>query len=252
MCCWLLGEAGMVMMALEGLERVLQVEESRETARREQLENGELAGDDGNRSPFFNSASLIEKALEKHNSSAVAKRANRIWKQHFVSRALCKKTFSKHRTSDATFCVKCKCYVCSACDCKMYHLSYQEELWAVNEEETEAKKSAKKSKKQKKKEKQKQKKAKQQVQPQTPDTKAREMNVARSRSSTVTSVSDTGSAGLSTSFSPQQVRSTPLNEVSLLAPIASSTDKRKEDGSENGSLSPDSEGKASPSNCWMN
>lgn len=72
--------------------------------------------------------------------------------------------FSKHRR-DATFCEECKCYVCSHCDCQIYHLSYQEELWAATEEQTEAKKNAKKSKKAKKKEKQKQKKAKQHEQP---------------------------------------------------------------------------------------
>ena len=153
----LLGEASMVMMALEGLERVLQVEEARESAR---------CDDDDEKTPTLVSASLIEKALDKHNSSAVTKRATRIWKQHFVSCALCKKSFSKHRTADATFCDECKCYVCCNCDCKIYHLSYQEELWAESEEKTEAKKNAKKSKKAKKKQKQKQKKAEQLTQPQ--------------------------------------------------------------------------------------
>ena len=156
----LLSEASMVMMALEGLERVLQVEETREMVRREQIENGEIEDDDGSRTPTLVSATLIEKARESHNSSAVTKRADRIWKQHFVSCALCKKSFSKHRTSDATFCEECKCYVCSNCNCQIYHLSYQEELWAATEEKTEQKKSAKKSKNKKKKEKLKQKKAK--------------------------------------------------------------------------------------------
>jgi len=41
----LLSEASMVMMALEGLERVLQVEETREMIRREQIENGEIKDD---------------------------------------------------------------------------------------------------------------------------------------------------------------------------------------------------------------
>lgn len=148
----LLGEASMVMMALEGLERVLQVEEAREAAKTDKEEES---------TPTLVSASLIEKALDKHNSSAVTKRASRIWKHHFVSCALCNKSFSKHRTTDATFCEECKCYVCSNCDCQIYHLSYQEELWAATEEQTEAKKNAKKSRKAKKKEKQKQKKAKQ-------------------------------------------------------------------------------------------
>ena len=155
----LLSEASMVMMALEGLERVLQVEETRELIRREQIESGELEDSEATRTPILVSAALIEKARESHNSSAVIKRADRIWKQHFVSCALCKKSFSKHRISDASFCEECKCHVCCNCNCKIYHLDYQEELWAASEEKTEAKKNAKKSKNKKKKEKLKQKKA---------------------------------------------------------------------------------------------
>jgi hypothetical protein len=147
----LLSEASMVMMALEGLERVLQVEETREIIRRDQIENGEIEDSEATRTPILVSASLIEKARESHNSSAVTKRADRIWKQHFVSCALCKHSFSKHRTSDASFCEECKCHVCSNCNCKIYHLDYQEELWAETEQKTEAKKNAKKSKNKRKK-----------------------------------------------------------------------------------------------------
>jgi importin subunit alpha-6/7 len=156
----LLSEATMVMMALEGLERVLQVEETREMLRRDQIESGELEDSDVTRTPTLVSAALIEKARESHNSSAVTKRADRIWKQHFVSCALCQSSYSKHRTSDATFCDECKCYVCLNCNCQVYHLSYQEELWAESEQQTEQKKTSKKSKNKKKKEKAKQKKAK--------------------------------------------------------------------------------------------
>jgi len=152
----LLSEASMVMMALEGLERVLQVEETREMVRREQLGTRLPA-----RTPTLVSAELIEKARESHNSSAVTKRADRIWKQHFVSCALCKLSFSKHRPSDAKFCEECKCYVCCNCNCQIYHLSYQEELWAATEEKSENKKTSSKKKNRKKKEKQKLKKAKQ-------------------------------------------------------------------------------------------
>lgn len=159
----LLSEASMVMMALEGLERVLQVEETREMIRREQIESGELDEDDeAGKTPILVSASLIEKAREGHHSGTVTKRAERIWKQHFVSCALCKQSFSKHRTADASFCEECKCHVCSNCNCRIYHLDYQEELWAATEEKTEAQKKAKKSKNKKKKEKLKQKKARQQ------------------------------------------------------------------------------------------
>lgn len=156
----LLPEASMVMMALEGLERVLQVEETREMIRREQIENGDVEDTDGSRPPTLVSAGLIEQAQQSHNSSAVTKRADRIWKQHFVSCALCKNSYSKHRTADASFCDECKCYVCKNCNCQVYHLSYQEELWAETEQKTEQKKSSKKNKNKKKKEKAKQKKAK--------------------------------------------------------------------------------------------
>jgi regulator of replication initiation timing len=121
----LLSEPSMVMMALEGLERVLQVEETRETSKKKTSQSN---------TPMLVSASLIEKAQDKHNSTAVKKRADRIWKQHFVSCALCHESYSKHRPGDATFCEECKCHVCSKCDCRKYHLSYQEELWAATEE----------------------------------------------------------------------------------------------------------------------
>ena len=159
----LLSEVSMVMMALEGLERVLQVEETREMIRREQIESGDLDEDDETgKTPILVPASLIEKAREGHHSSTVTKRADRIWKLHFVSCALCNLSFSKHRTADASFCEECKCHVCSNCNCRIYHLDYQEELWAATEEKTEAQKKAKKSKNKKKKEKLKQKKARQQ------------------------------------------------------------------------------------------
>jgi hypothetical protein len=158
----LLSEASMVMMALEGLERVLQVEETREMIRREQIENGEIQDNMKTRTPSLVNSSLIDKARESHNSSAVTKRAERIWKQHFVSCALCKQSFSKHRASDASFCEECKCYVCCNCNCKVYHLDYQEELWAETEK-TEQKKSSKRNKNKKKKERAKQKKANQEM-----------------------------------------------------------------------------------------
>lgn len=196
----LLSEASMVMMALEGLERVLQVEETREIIRREQIDSGEIEDDEETRTPTLVSAALIEKARENHNSSAVTKRADRIWKQHFVSCALCRSSYSKHRTSDATFCEECKCYVCSNCNCQVYHLSYQEELWAASEEKNEKKKEAKKSKNKKKKEKLKQKKAKQQQ-----DEPAVEMGNAMSQSKGKVSEPSKSSARSSTSANSDNV-----------------------------------------------
>lgn len=159
----LLEDASMVSMALEGLERVLQVEEHREATRRVRAQmrrNSNIDSDDDSEalppSPLVN-ASLIKKALETHNSNAISKRAERIWNNHFVYCKLCRQSYSKHRTSDAKFCDECKCYVCSKCNCEIYHLSYQEELWAASEEKKEATKRAKKSKRQKRKEKRKEK-----------------------------------------------------------------------------------------------
>jgi len=147
----LLEETNMVTMALEGLERVLQVEELREAAWRESQKIGPFTAPP---KPLV-SASLIEKALNKNHKSNVTKRAQKIWNEHFVSCALCNLPYSKHRITDAKFCEECKCHVCHNCNCEIYHLSYQEELWATPDEKKSGK--SKKSKNKKKKEKRKEK-----------------------------------------------------------------------------------------------
>jgi len=158
----LLNEASMVMMALEGLERVLQVEEVR-GRRKGGTACGWRVAAGSEETEGCGGGSLVQpamiEALERHKSSAISKRASRIWKQHFVSCALCKKSFSKH-SSKTHFCNECKCDVCSNCNCVIYHLSYQEEFWAESEsrETAAASKAKKKSKKAKKKEKKKAKK----------------------------------------------------------------------------------------------
>ncbi len=150
----LLEEATMVSMALEGLERVLQVEKNNELARIEKANN---EGNNRPESPLVNPY-MVENAMKKPNtSSKVNKKVQQIWNDHFVSCVLCNKPYSKHRAKDAKFCEECKCHVCSNCNCEVYHLSYQEELWAASEEKVVASKQAKKSKKQKKKEKRKEK-----------------------------------------------------------------------------------------------
>ena len=151
----LLTEANMVMMALEGIERVLQAEEAQDTEDLYHKSEEEL----GQRPTIIRCAALIKTVTESpHNSSAVAKRAKRIWDQHFISCALCKNNYSRCRIMNSHFCDECKCHVCSRCDCRVYHLSYQEELWAEDEEKAAASKNQKKSKKQKKKQKMKEKK----------------------------------------------------------------------------------------------
>ncbi|GMF30770.1 unnamed protein product [Phytophthora fragariaefolia] len=146
----LLEETSMVMMALEGLERILQVGELE--AKRTDSPN-----------PY---ASLMASAnietLVSHKSATVAKRASRIWQQHFVTCAICLGPFSKH-SNDTFFCAECKCNVCKNCDCTVFHLKYQESLWKEETEketnEKQARQASKRSKRQKKRQRTKERKA---------------------------------------------------------------------------------------------
>ncbi|KAL3804824.1 hypothetical protein HJC23_006596 [Cyclotella cryptica] len=120
----LLAEPSMIMMSMEGLERVLQTEEAKDAADL-RANNGSSMGI-AQRPVIVICAKLINGVMElNHSSSAAAKRAR--------------------------FCHECKCHVCCNCDCRVYHLSYQEELWAEDDEKAEAKTKSKKNKKQKKK-----------------------------------------------------------------------------------------------------
>ncbi len=152
----LLTEPNMVMMALEGVERVLQTEETQDSVDLGSKSEEEL----GQRPTILKCASLIKAVTESpNNSSVVSKRAKYIWEQHFVSCALCHNNYSRCRILNSHFCKECKCHVCSKCDCRVYHLSYQEELWAEDEQKAAESKNQKKSKKQKKKQKMKDKAA---------------------------------------------------------------------------------------------
>ena len=185
----LLGESNMVMMALEGLERVLQSEEARaadDDARRAPSTSGTgPPRPPGQRPTILQVGALVKSVCEStHNSNAVMKRARRIWDGHFVSCALCQTTYSypgrgwgghygggtacaaaglPSAPPSTHFCTECKCHVCYQCDCRVYHLSYQEELWQQDEEQAEKGKAAKKSKKQRKKEKERAKKEKRRI-----------------------------------------------------------------------------------------
>ena len=149
--CNLLHDTSMVMMALEGLEKILQVGE-------------DLAN--RTRPPGTNPHAILldtQKiaALKNHRSTPISKRANRMWNQHFVTCAICESPYSRH--SPATFfCKECKCYVCTACDCSVFHLSYQDQFWkdlAEGEANKEkSKQQSKKSKRQRKRAKDKKKK----------------------------------------------------------------------------------------------
>ena len=168
----LLTEASMVMMALEGLERVLQMEGNRDS-------NDDDSGEEGTgHQTIVKCAELIKTVIDSpHHSSAVLKRAKRVWGTHVVECALCEKYYSA-KLLETHWCSECKCHVCRRCNCAVYHLSYQEELWAEDEGKQEAKKNAKKSKKAKKKEKEKAKKEKKRLETQQqaapmPPTKAK-------------------------------------------------------------------------------
>jgi len=147
----LLSETSMVMMALEGLERVLQVGD--EAARRSTVPSNPYAS-------LLSPARLEE--LEAHKSTAISKRASRIWKLYFVTCAICGLSFGRH-SPDASFCDECKCFVCQSCDCSVFHLDYQEEFWkevtAKEASQKQAQQASKRNKKQKKKQKNKVKKA---------------------------------------------------------------------------------------------
>ncbi|OQS01219.1 importin subunit alpha [Achlya hypogyna] len=146
----LLEETSMVMMALEGLERILQVGELE--AKRTDAPN-----------PYAGlMASANIETLVSHKSATVAKRATRIWQQHFVTCAICMGAFSKH-SNDTFFCAECKCNVCKTCDCTIFHLKYQESLWKEETEkettEKQAKQASKRNKRQKKRQRTKERKA---------------------------------------------------------------------------------------------
>ncbi|GLD96124.1 hypothetical protein PINS_up004802 [Pythium insidiosum] len=153
----LLEETSMVMMALEGLERILQVGEME--AKRTDSPN-----------PYARlMASANIETLVSHKSATVAKRASRIWQQHFVTCAICLGPFSKH-SNDTFFCDECKCNVCKNCDCTVFHLKYQESLWKEETEketsEKQAKQASKRNKRQKKRQRTKERKAAQKGQQQ--------------------------------------------------------------------------------------
>lgn len=146
----LLAEPSMIMMSMEGLERVLQTEEAKDAA--DLRANNGTSDGLPQRPVIVICAKLINGVMElNHASSAAAKRAKRIWDTHFISCALCHGFFSRHRVNDSRFCHECKCHVCCNCDCRVYHLSYQEELWAEDDEKAEAKTKSKKNKNKKKK-----------------------------------------------------------------------------------------------------
>mmetsp|Transcript_15490 Transcript_15490/g.33390 ORF Transcript_15490/g.33390 Transcript_15490/m.33390 type:complete len:507 (+) Transcript_15490:992-2512(+) len=140
--CNLLQDNSMIMMALEGLEKILQVGED--------ISARSVSGTNPHAS-LLDTAKI--EALQNHRSTAIAKRAARMWKRYFVICAICNTAYSRH-SPDTKFCYECKCNVCTNCDCSVFHLSYQNKLWkelAEGEAKVEkSKQQSKKTKRQKK------------------------------------------------------------------------------------------------------
>ena len=63
--------------------------------------------------------------------------------------ALCGTTFVNRVSSFSryTFCKECRCYVCSKCDCKQYHLDFQKQLWVCIEQDERDEETRKKTQK---------------------------------------------------------------------------------------------------------
>merc|ERR1711871_351518 len=75
----------------------------------------------------------------------IAKQASKIWREHFVTCQICTNAYSK-MSSSVEYCVECKCHVCTNCNCKVFHLSYQGSLWEESKEEKVSKAKKKKEK----------------------------------------------------------------------------------------------------------
>ncbi len=163
--CELLSHPNMLVMAVEGLEKLLQVGD--EAACRA---SGVSKTTDPRCGPNSHAALMdlekLNECLSMEASSVtntVTKRVTKILRNYFVSCAICKNRYPS-RTTKTKFCNECKCVVCSECNCEVYHLSYQLEQWndldSVEKSQASAKAAAKKKKRQKKKQKAKDRKKK--------------------------------------------------------------------------------------------
>lgn len=95
----------MVMMALEGLERILQIGE-------EKAKQLTSTSDISHLYSKLLPANKIEEICMSKSNPSIARRANKIWRNHFVLCALCNISFPK-QSEKANFCAECKCHVCS-------------------------------------------------------------------------------------------------------------------------------------------
>ena len=189
----MLGESSMVIMALEGLERVLQVGHKRDKKMLDSPDASEpkdatggshfdvnecgqcpgcqrVAGEYCETIPLYDNPDLptpsssfslaTEQAMARRNISMssssslttsatgnmmVAKQAAKIWREHFVTCAICNNAYSRISVQ-VDYCKECKCHVCHKCNCTVFHLSYQEELWDNAEIDLEKPSKSKKKK----------------------------------------------------------------------------------------------------------
>jgi importin subunit alpha-6/7 len=159
--CDLLSHPNMLIMAVEGLEKLLLVgDEAACRLAKVKKTDDPMCG------PNMHASKMDLHKLEeceKHEASSISKRVGKMLKTHFVCCAICKERYPA-RTPNTKFCNECKCMVCSKCNCEVYHLSYQLAQWdgvdAEEKKKESSKAASKKKKRQKKKAKQKQRKDK--------------------------------------------------------------------------------------------
>jgi hypothetical protein len=140
----MLSDPSMRLMALEGIERILAIGETK-------IHRNPRADSLLNPNPYASllSVEAVESLHATTKSTSLGKRVTKLYKDHFVACTICRKSFHKNLTV-LKFCEECKGPVCLDCDCSVYHLSYQEEVWELIESmEVQAKKAQKKKKKQK-------------------------------------------------------------------------------------------------------
>ncbi|KAK8819900.1 hypothetical protein WA538_002003, partial [Blastocystis sp. DL] len=84
--------------------------------------------------------------------SSFQKQALSFFTTYFVACGICHRYYFR-RDPDLTFCSECNCFVCSGCDCSVFHLDYQLAHWdeeeekKVEEKKVEGKKKGKKKRK---------------------------------------------------------------------------------------------------------
>ena len=156
--CDLLSHQNMLVMAVEGLEKLLQVGD--DVACRAAHVS---ATTDPKCGPNTHAALMdlekLNECISQNNdplTNTVSKRVTKILQKYFVGCAICNKRYPA-RTVSTKFCPECKCTVCTNCNCEVYHLSYQLKEWSdidtVEKTQASAKAAAKKKRRQKKKQK---------------------------------------------------------------------------------------------------